>query len=170
MTEDTKQIPTKLIAVLREGISVIQMVLFKELRTLFTEKHPERDVTNRAMLTGAIINKLFGTENPEEKFKKFNSENKGVIEQELLGLSAQFPELLGNLSDALRVQVLCDNMEGENSEHLLSQAEELNILLKDRELPLPSTFMTLIRRLGEKHGLTIAPVQITPEDDKAVIH
>lgn len=170
MTEQKKEIPTRLISVLREGISVIQMVLFKELRTLFAKKYPDLDVTSRAMLTGAIINKLFGTDNPQEKFQKFNTDNKGTIEQELLGLAEQFPKLRNNLSDGLRIQVLCDNIEGEHSEHILQQAEELKILIKDRELPLPSTFMTLVRRLGEQHGLTIAPVQITPDDDKAVIH
>lgn len=165
MTEESQEKQSQLVQSLREGIGVVQMVIFKELRDSFVEKYPERDVKNRAMLVGAIINQLFGMENPEERFQQFNRDNKATIEQELLGMKENHPHLLKSITDALRVQVLCDSQEGEDSTQVLLQANELGLLLKERETPLPSTFMTLIRRLGEKHGLTIAPQQITPEED-----
>ena len=168
MTVESSQKKSALIQVLREGIGVVQMVIFKELRNSFAEKYPERDITSRSMLVGAIINKMFGMENPEPKFQKFNQENKAVIEQELIDLSSNHPELVNRITDALRVQVLCDNQEGEDSTAVLQQAEEFGFLVKDREIPLPSTFMTLIRRLGEEHGLTIAPVQVKTEDDSLI--
>lgn len=170
MTEEKTLQKSELITVLREGISVIQMVLFKELRTLFAVKHQEKDLTYRSMLAGAVINTLFGAENPEKKFQEFNRKNRAVIEQELLSLAEQLPQLLPRITDALRVQMLCDSQEGEDATQALQQAEELGILIKDRELPLPSTFMTLVRMLGEEHGLTIAPSQITPEDDTTLVH
>lgn len=170
MTEEKPLQKSELTSVLREGVSVVQMVLFKELRTLFAVKHQEKEITYRSMLAGAVINKIFGLENPEEKFQKFNSENRAVIEQELLSLKEQVPQLQTNITDALRVQTLCDTQEGEDATEVLLQAEELGILITDRELPLPSTFMTLVRLLGEKHGLTIAPSQITPEDDTTLTH
>jgi hypothetical protein len=165
MPNDKELKQSELIQVLREGIGVVQMVIFKELRTSFATKYADRDVTSRAMLVGAIINKMFGMENPEEKFRKFNQENQAVIEQELLGFSQNFPQLLNRITDALRVQVLCDNQEGEDSTAVLEQAREYGILRQDREIPLPSTFMTLIRQLGEEHGLTVAPIQVNTEDD-----
>ncbi|MDJ0623004.1 MAG: hypothetical protein QNJ17_08550 [Desulfocapsaceae bacterium] len=168
MTAESSQKKSALIQVLREGIGVVQMVIFKELRTSFAKKYRERDITSRSMLVGAIINKMFGMENPEPKFQKFNQENKAVIEQELIDLSRNHPDLLNRITDALRVQVLCDNQEGEDSTAVLQQAEEFGFLVKDREIPLPSTFMTLIRRLGEEHGLTVAPVQINTEDDSLI--
>ena len=170
MTEEKTLQKSELIVVLREGVSVVQMVLFKELRILFAEQYQNKDITQRSMLAGAIINKLFGMENPEEKFQEFNTNNHGVIEQELLSLAEQLPQLQTIITDALRVQTLCDTQEGEDATHVLQQAEELGILIKDRELPLPSTFMTLIRMLGEKHSLTITPSQITPEDDTSLVH
>ena len=170
MTEEKTLQKSELIVVLREGVSVVQMVLFKELRILFAEQYQNKDITQRSMLAGAIINKLFGMENPEEKFQEFNTKNRGVIEQELLSLAEQLPQLQTIITDALRVQTLCDTQEGEDATHVLQQAEELGILIKDRELPLPSTFMTLIRMLGEKHSLTITPSQITPEDDTSLVH
>jgi hypothetical protein len=170
MTEEKTLQKSELIVVLREGVSVVQMVLFKELRILFAEQYQNKDITQRSMLAGAIINKLFGMENPEEKFQEFNTKNHGVIEQELLSLAEQLPQLQTIITDALRVQTLCDTQEGEDATHVLQQAEELGILIKDRELPLPSTFMTLIRMLGEKHSLTITPSQITPEDDTSLVH
>lgn len=165
MTEENSEKQSQLVEVLREGIGIVQMVLFKELRDLFAEKYPERDVTGRAMLVGAVINRVFGMENPEEKFQKFNKENQGLIEQEMLGLTEHFPQLTKNITDALRVQVLCDSREGQDSTRVLQQAETYGFLLKDRETPLPSTFMTVVRLLGEQHGLTVAPQQIHNEDD-----
>ena len=168
MTQEIEQQTSQLIAVLREGISIVQMVIFKELRTLYSEKHADKDVVFRSMLIGAVINKLFGMVNPEERFLRFNEENKGIIEQELLGFAQEQHMLCRYVTDALRVQVLCDNQEEVNSSNILIQAEELGILRLDREIPLPSTFMTRMRNLGEEHGLTIAPVQITPEQDRIV--
>ena len=159
---------SQLIQVLREGIGVVQMVIFKELRTHFNTSYPDWDITRRAMLVGAIINKLFGQENPEEKFRTFNTENKAVIEQEMLGLAQHFPQLRKHITDALRVHVLCDNQEGVDSTTVLHQAQELGLLEEDRDIPLPSTFMTIIRELGEDHGLTIAPVEISEADDSLI--
>lgn len=156
---------SQLTGVLREGIGVIQMVIFKELRDHFSQKYGDKDIRERAMLVGAIINKLFGMENPEPKFQEFNNKNRALIEQEMLGMAEQFPALRGSITDALRIQVLCDSQEGEDSSSVLTQAEELELLILDREVPLPSTFMTRVRRLGEQNGLTIAPVEITKEDD-----
>ncbi len=170
MTEEKTLHKSELIAILREGVAVVQMVLFKELRSLFSTKHQDKDHINRSMLVGAIINKLFGTENPEAKFKKFNSKYHALIEQELLSIPEQLPQLRINITDALRVQTLCDNQEGEAETHILQQAEDLGILVKGREIPLPSTFMTLIRKLGEDHGLTVAPAQINSEDDSSLVH
>ena len=168
MTEEKSKKQSELINVLREGIGVVQMVIFKELRSSFANKYPDRELTERAMLVGAIINKLFGMENPEEKFQKFNQENRAAIEQELIGFPQNFPKLLPRITDALRIQVLCDSQEGEDSTTVLEQAKEYGILIQDREIPLPSTFMTLIRQLGEEHGLTVAPVQISTADDTLV--
>ena len=44
----------------------------------------------------------------------------------------------------------------------------LGILVEEREVPLPSIFMTVVRLLGEEHNLIIPPVQITPEQDQMV--
>ncbi len=169
MIENKSQQQSQLIGVLREGIGVVQMVLFKELRTYLAAQYPDWDITRRSMLVGAIINKIFGQENPEEKFRKFNEEHRAIIEQEMLGLAQHFAQLKDHISDALRVHVLCDNQEGEDSSAVLQQALELNLLVEDRDIPLPSTFMTSIRKLGEEHGLTVAPIEIS-EDDDSLIH
>ncbi len=161
---------SQLIITLREGVGVLQMILFKELRSHLSQQFPDKDVTYHSMLTGAIINELFDSQNPEEKFQKFRKENLAVIEQELLGLAQNLPALRPILTDALRVQTLCDHQEGNDNSKCLVYAEELGILISERELPLPSTFMTRIRSIGEQYGLTIPPVQITPEEDNSIIH
>ena len=169
---DTKNsnIPgSRLIPVLREGICVVQMVLFKELRALLTKKYPERDSLSVAMLTGAVTNELFGSLNREEKFQDFRSQNRADIEQELLSLAQEFPSLTAPLTDALRIQALCDDREERDNAKILNQAAEIGLLLQERELPLPSTFMTMVRALGDAHQLVIAPVEIRHEDEQGLV-
>lgn len=165
---------SRLIPVLREAICVVQMVLYKELRSLLTGRYPERDALSVAMLTGAVTNELFGSLNEEEKFQDFRRRNRGAIEQELLGLAQTLPGLAAPLTDALRMQALCDQAMDENKEKmnkkLLTQAAEIGLLLQERDLPLPSTFMTMARALGERHQLIVAPMEISQEDDTGLAH
>ncbi|MBU1986593.1 MAG: hypothetical protein KJ846_05125, partial [Proteobacteria bacterium] len=124
-TKKSKNPGSRLIPVLREGICVVQMVLFKELRSLLTSKHPGRDPLSVSMLTGAITNELFGTVNSEEKFQEFRRTNRADIEQELLSLAQELPSLTAALTDALRIQTLCDSMEDKDSAKLLNHAAEI---------------------------------------------
>lgn len=169
MTNESPEKKSQLLAVLREGISVVQMVVFKEVRTELTTKFRDKDAKFQSLLAGAITNELFGTPNSEGKFLKFRDENKAIIEQELLSLKEDYPTLLAPLTDALRVQALCDNQDGLDGSVILARAKELGFLLLDRDVPLPSAFMTMVRMLGEQYSLIIPPVQINPEQDK-IIH
>jgi hypothetical protein len=171
-TKESKIPASRLIPVLREGICVVQMVLFKELRSLLTRKHPDRDSFSIAMLTGAITNELFGTLNPEEKFQDFRRQNRAEIEQELLGLARELPSLTAPLTDALRMLALCDLQEKKecgNNARLLTQAADIGLLAAERELPLPSTFMAMARNLGDAHHLIIAPAEIHQDDDQGLV-
>ena len=68
------------------------------------------------------------------------------------------------------MQTLCDNQEGVEDPGVLQAAEALGVLAKDRNLPLPSAFMTLVRGLGEQYQLVVAPVQISAEEDQSLLH
>ena len=139
---------------------MVQMVLFKELRSLLTRKYSDRDSLSVAMLTGAITNELFGTLNMEEKFQDFRQQNQADIEQELLGLAQALPFLTAPLTDALRMLALCDLQEKKdsgNNARLLTRAADIGLLTPERELPLPSTFMAMARSFGDAHRLIITP-------------
>ncbi|MDD3813054.1 MAG: hypothetical protein PHZ02_00285 [Desulfocapsaceae bacterium] len=168
-TTQTNNPGSRLLPVLREGICVVQMVLFKELRSLLMNKHPGRDSLSISMLTGAITNELFGTLNMEEQFQDFRRTNRADIEQELLSLAQELPTLRAPLTDALRVQTLCDHMEDKDSAQLLKHATEIGLLIQEREIPLPSTFMTMARSLGDAHQLIIAPAEINQEEDQGLV-
>lgn len=168
--DSSKTKKPQLLTVLQEGVSLVQMILFKEVRALLGQKHPDRDTSYLSMLAGAITSEIFGSRNPEEKFRIFRDENRGVIEQELIGLARDLPALRPDITDALRIQTLCDSQLAIDSTTTLTRADELGVLIRDRDIPLPSTFMTMIRKLGEQHGLIIPPVFITPEDDSSIIH
>lgn len=162
---------SQLIPVLREGLSVIQMIVFKEIRASLAGKHPQYTPTELSMLAGAIVGELFGSPNPEEKFVHFRKNHWGAIEQELFSLPTDRPGLRAPLSDALRIQALCDSQEGHgDGSAVLVRANELGILIMDRDVPLPSSFMTLVRALGKEHNLIVPPMQIESDQDQAIIH
>jgi len=170
MKTETTQQKSQLLTVLREAVSIVQMVLFKELRVNLTKKMPDLDGTRLSLLAGSITNEVFGTQNPEEKFVRFRQENRAVIEQELLSLKSEMPQLCESVTDALRIQTLCDRQQGTDTSRILTRAKEFGILLEDREVPLPSSFMKMIRELGEQHRLIIPPAQITPAQDTPLVH
>lgn len=171
MANDDIEKKLQLVGALRQGVAVVQMVFFKELRALIGQNHHDKEPSEQLKLTGAITNELFGTPNQEPHFVQFREEHKTVIEQELLGLAAHLPHLRRYLTDALRIQTLCDSHEGDgDNTGVLDAADRRGILLKERDIPLPSVFMTLVRGLGEQYQLIIPPVQISTEDDSTLVH
>jgi hypothetical protein len=161
---------SQLLAALREAVGVVQMVLFKEIRARIAKKKPHAEPSNISGLAGAITNEVFGTQNPDSKFVRFRAENLGKIEQELLALKDELPELCIEITDALRIQTLCDRQEGNDSSQTLVRAKEFGFLMEDRDVPLPSSFMVLARALGERHNIIIPPAQITPVHDGTIVH
>lgn len=170
MNEQTSDKQSRLVGALREGVALIQMVFFKEIKGLLDKKYPDEETTTHLMLAGAITNELFGTPNPEPQFTAYRREHRTQIEEELAELAESLPHLRTYLTDALRIQTLCDSHEGIEDPGVLQAAEALGILVKERNLPLPSAFMTLVRGLGEQYELIVAPVQISPEEDQSLLH
>ncbi len=170
MTPDTDNTNSRLIPILREGVAVIQMIFFKEVKMIIAGKYPELEGSAQTMLAGAITNELFGSHNREEKFQNFRNQHQGNIEQELLCLKSELPQLTAPLADALRIQTLCDNQDGVDSGHILKQADSFGILPQDRELPLPSAFMETVRKLGAEYNLIIPPVDIDATEEHNLLH
>lgn len=161
---------SQLLLSLREAVGLVQMILFKEIRARLEKQQAGLEKTEISMLAGSITNEVFGTPNPEPRFTTFRDNNWGIIEQELLGLKESLGFLCRHLTDALRIQTLCDSQEGEDSSATLLKAAQYGYLMEEREIPLPSSFMTITRELGKEHGLIIPPIQISTEDDKTLVH
>lgn len=152
-TDRAPEIQSRLIPILREGVDIVKMVLFKELKSHLAEAYPDREPGFSGRLSGAILNDLFGIENLMEPFAGFRREHQDLITRELRALPGRFGELRIPLTDALRVQFLCDSREGVDSQAVLARANELGILMIDRDIPLPRFFMNLVRRLGVAHRI-----------------
>ncbi len=157
---------SKLIPIMREGVDVIKVIFFKKLKIHLSEKHPSQKPAYIGMLAGAVINDLFGTTPTEEPFASFVSENRSVIDEEMRNIPVEFGEMLIPLTDALRVQFLCDHQEGFDTASVLSHARDSHILLVDREVPLPATFMNLVRKLGAAFQV-LAPQHIETRQEKS---
>lgn len=154
-------VESKLIPVLREGIEIVKMISYKKLKEALAAKYPDRESSFIARLTGALINMIFGVVPQEEPFVQFAQTHAELIAQEKAHLGAILEDLRIPLTDALRIQSLCDHQQGEDTTATLKQAQELGILLVDRDLPLPHSFTELVRRLGSAFGLLLPPLPKT---------
>lgn len=149
-----EEVKKELIPSLREGVDVVRMIFFKNMKEYLAGKYPEAGKDYPGHCAAAVMNELFGTPNPEEKFAEFAADNQETITRELKNISTQFPELCIPLTDALRIHFLCNQQEGVAGDHeaTLRQARDLGVLLEDREVPLPKGFMELVDRLGKAYG------------------
>jgi len=140
---------SRLYPILREGIEVIKMIFFKRVKMHLLERYPDRELQFINRLTGAVTNKLFGTPNEEEPFFSFALEQADIIEQELKNVAGELEEMRIPLTDAIRVQFLCDSQDGVDSSPVLAYARDIGILIEERDVPMPDQFMNLVRRMGE---------------------
>jgi len=158
---------SKLIPVLREGVEIVKMISFKKLKESLAKKHPDREAAFVAKLAGALINAIFGAPAHEEPFAIFARSHANLIAHEQANVGAMLEELRIPLTDALRIQSLCDHQEGQDNTATLQQAQAMGILLTDRDLPLPHSFIELVRRLGSAFGLLLPPL---PKTERATTH
>ena len=151
----TSKIDRKFIPSLREGVDMVKMIFFKDLKNYLQDKFKEKEPAYYGMLAGAMMNELFGNPNLDEKFKSFAHENSERIRQELRNVTHEFNDLCVLLTDALRIHVLCNHQEQieDNNEKILVIAKEYGILIEDRDVPLPKGFMELINTIGKARGL-----------------
>jgi len=154
---------SKLIPILREGVEIVKMISFKKLKDALAKNHPAQEAAFLAKIAGALINTIFGAPAYEEPFAVFARNHANLIAHEQAKVGAMLEELRIPLTDALRIQALCDHQEGQDSTATLQQAQALGILLADRDLPLPHSFIELVRRLGSVFGLLLSPLPDTEE-------
>ncbi len=130
------------------GSTSLKMVLFKEIRPYLEKQYQHMTPEDKALLTGAVVNGLFGVENMEKSVADFIADHQHIVQQELEAFAANFDHLKIPVTDALRTQYLCDSQEGIDSETVLEKARNLGILIQDRDIPLPGAFMSLVRSFG----------------------
>ncbi len=153
-TADNKPlVDNKVIPVMREAITTVQMVLFKLLRQSVHDRYVDQTEEYHNQLAGAVINNLFGTQPLDGAITAFGAANRELVERELRELSLTVQALIPIITDALRMKTICDNQEGIHSIPSLLMAKALGIFQEERELPLPSTFMLQVRTLAAHHGL-----------------
>lgn len=151
-----EKLDNKVIPVMREAVALVQMILFRELKERLAEKYADREPAVYRQLVGCIVNDIFGTPAQDEEGRRFARQYMETVEEELYALAANVPELLPHLTDALRMQTMCDREEGRNTLPTLLRARALGVLQEERTMPLPSTFMIAVRQLGVRHGLVEA--------------
>jgi len=143
----------KLVPILRDGIEIIKIILFKELRDHLRQRQGQWGDEVVTRVTAAVVNEVFGVRTTEAAFAEFIEGHRQAIDQTRAGLATTLPHLRIPLTDALRTQALCDYQEGVDSSPHLKQAQADGLLLMERDLPLPHQFIDLVRRLGTAMGL-----------------
>ena len=157
MDMENKTVEAKLVPILREGIDVIKMVLYMALKPVLTRKYTEMDADRISRLAGAAVNSLFGIQNMAQPFMAFEKENRKIIQEVLKDIPTTCDHLRIPLTDALRMQFLCDSQEGINCESILDKAKALNILILERDVPMPGAFMSIVRSFGVAYKI-LAPL------------
>lgn len=142
-----------MIPVMREAVTLVQVILFGELKKNIGRKYQDLPEQDHKRLAGAVVNSLFGASASDPETAAFAGGNRELIETELRNVATDLPDLLPHLTDALRMQTICDEQEGINSVPTLLMARTLGVLQEDRDLPMPSTFMLSVRKLGARYGL-----------------
>jgi len=168
-TDIPKEFESRLIPILREAVEMVKLICYARLRPQLDLRHPELAADQRGLLAGAVINELFGTPTPEGRFQRFVTEHRLHIDAELQEFSHNLEELRIPVTDALRVQYVCDRIEKTDSADVLRQADRLGILLRDREVPMPAKFVHLVRTIGTAYGL-LAPAPPAPADETEDLH
>jgi hypothetical protein len=143
----------KLVPALREGIHVIKMVLYRELKSVLVSRHREMSPTQVKQLTGAVVNELFGVTHPESAMEALGKENQNAVETAFRFILKELDHLKIPLTDALRIQFLCDSHEGIDSTVVLEKAQKRDLLIVEREVPLPGAFMNIVRSFGRSYGI-----------------
>lgn len=153
MRENKTKVEGDLVPTLRQGIDIIKMVLFKELKPHMEKNYPQLEPEETGRLTGAVINNLFGIEDMEMSVEQFTAANQHLIDAEVAAFAENFDHLRIPLTDALRVQYLCDSHVGINSETILEKADKMKILISERDVPLPGAFMSIVRSFGVAYNI-----------------
>ena len=156
-TEENEQpFDDKLLPILHEGVQIVKLITFQELKKVFAVRYPHYEEQDSGMLAGSLINELFMTPNTQERFLRFTEIRAKEIESELAGLAATLAKLRPLLTDAIRIQFLCDSQKGRENPELLRIAQKLGILEEDRDVPMPARFIHLVRAVGQSYGLLAA--------------
>ncbi len=153
MSEAVPDVDTKTIPVMREAVTMVQMIFFRRLKEDIHRRYRDWSEQEKKYLAGAVVNNLYGTEAADRQVDLFARKHRQLIEDELRGLHKRVTDLIPHITDSLRMQTICDNHEGIHSIPCLLLAKELGILDEERSLPMPSAFMLSVRRLGTESGL-----------------
>ncbi len=153
-----EQLDSRVIPVMREAIAMVHMVCFRELKDKLADRFKDWEPAEFRRLVGAVISDIFGTPAPDGESVRFARQHQDTVEKELWALADNLPDLLPHLTDALRMQTLCDHEQGINSIPTLLRARTVGVLMEERPIPMPSTFMILVRQLGSRYGM-LEPMQ-----------
>ena len=156
----------QIVPTLREGIDIIKMVLFRELRSLLQMRYKQKDASFVNRLTGAVITDLFGVSLVGEAVDEFAQKNQKEVEAASQLLPTDLEHLKIPLTDALRIQFLCDSHEGIDSTSVLKRARQKNVLIADRDAPMPGAFMNIVRSFGRAYGILENQMPAYPATDQ----
>ncbi|MFP4474300.1 MAG: hypothetical protein ACLFOY_02005 [Desulfatibacillaceae bacterium] len=140
---------------MREGVAVVRRILYVRLEAYLAQKHPEKTPGYVRDLAHAVCNDLFGPDNAGNGRDGFAEENAPAIEEEAVRVGVLFNDLRILLTDALRVSVLCDWWEGRDSRSILEHARQLGVIVSERDMPRPASFVELAGRMAGIYGVAL---------------
>ncbi len=155
--EEPPTLSSGFLPALREGVVLLQMVFYMRFRDWLTAQEPELTQEEIKLISGAMVNRLFGEKKVSNSLNRFMKKNLQTIDEKLSLVPDELQELRIPITDALRMHFFLNRFQGTGDQEMeilaLKNAKKWGILIEERQVPWPKGFMEMTYRIGKAYGL-----------------
>lgn len=141
-------------AKMARSLQVVQAVLHKRLNRHYREKHPGHEPLFYDHLATLVLARLFGNKPVGKGAIRFAREQRARVEQALKLLPKELPWICAEVTRALYVKALIDDLDPEGSGKLFSTVNELGVFDSGVGIPEPKEYFEHALRLAQDSGFS----------------
>ena len=134
------------------SLEIVRAVLHKRLSRRYSEKYPGHPPLFYDHMASVVLARLFGDKPSGKGVESFAREQRSRIEQVLKLLSQEFPWLRAEITRALYVKALLDDLEPLQSNRIFEKVTELGLFDREVNVPDPKEYFEHSLRLARDSG------------------
>ena len=139
-------------AKMAHSLEIVQAVLHKRLSRRYSEKYPGHPPLFYDHMASVVLAHLFGDKPSGGGVESFAREQRTRIEQVLKLLPQEFPRLRPEITRALYVKALLDDLEPSQSNKIFQNVTELGLFDSEMNIPDPKEYFDHALRLARETG------------------